>query len=105
MNSLSRPTVSIIIACKSIGILEKQCVEACRNLNYSTFEIIILPDNKSDHSLGDRVKTVPTGNVRPDVKRNIGLKHSKHDIIAFIDSDAYPESSWLKNATPYFSDA
>ena len=96
--------VSIIVACRKISLIEQQCLEACSKLDYPNFEIIILPDYITYHSLKDNVKVVSTGNVRPSAKRNIGLNHSQHELIAFIDSDAYPEPSWLKNAIPYFSD-
>jgi len=42
--------------------------------------------------------------VSPPRKRDIGLKHSKGDILAFIDDDAYPCKDWLKNAVRNFSD-
>jgi glycogen(starch) synthase len=36
--------------------------------------------------------------------RNIGLKFSQYEIVAFIDDDAVPEPNWLKNLKSPFSD-
>jgi glycosyltransferase involved in cell wall biosynthesis len=36
--------------------------------------------------------------------RNIGLKVSKYEIVAYIDDDAVPEPNWLRNITSPFSD-
>jgi glycosyltransferase involved in cell wall biosynthesis len=33
----------------------------------------------------------------PGVARNIGVRHSKGDILVFIDSDAYPLPGWISN--------
>ena len=104
MQSDKTPGVSIIVACEKINAIEKQCLNSCRRLDYPNFEIIVLPDEAYTSSLGDNIKVIPTGNARPSTKRNIGLSHSKHELVAFIDSDAYPEPSWLKNAVPYFNE-
>jgi cellulose synthase/poly-beta-1,6-N-acetylglucosamine synthase-like glycosyltransferase len=50
------------------------------------------------------VKVIPTGNVTPEKKRNIGMKRAKGEVCALIDSDARPKDSRLKNAVPYFKD-
>jgi glycosyltransferase involved in cell wall biosynthesis len=36
--------------------------------------------------------------------RNIGLKVSKYDVVAYIDDDAVPEPNWLRNISSPFSD-
>ena len=100
--TVKTPSVSIIIACKTIGNFEKQCLEEIRLLDYPKVETIILPD--SVNTPIDNAKAIATGGVSPSIKRNIGLQLSKNELIAFIDGDAYPVRSWLKNATSYFED-
>ncbi len=97
------PKVSIIIPCKYIDSYTEQCVQHCKNLDYPDFEIIILPD-KDDGKRLEGVKIIPTGNVSPGKKRNIGVEKSSGELLAFIDSDAYPRKDWLKNAVKYFDD-
>jgi cellulose synthase/poly-beta-1,6-N-acetylglucosamine synthase-like glycosyltransferase len=96
------PMVSIIIPCKKIDGYAEECVDYCKKLDYETYEIIVLPDEENENLEG--VKVIPTGNVTPGMKRNIGMKNAKGEILAFIDSDARPEKSWLRNAISYFKD-
>jgi len=58
-------------------------------LHYRDFEVIILPDEASNLKLEDsRFKIIPTGNMKPSVKRNLGISLASGEIIAMIDSDA-----------------
>lgn len=104
-----QPFISILIPCREIDIYTRQCIENCLNLNYKNFEILLLPDKKPNKSelLGiksKRLKIIPTGKVMPSIKRNVGMKKSPAEILAFIDSDAYPEKNWLNNSIRYLQD-
>jgi len=94
---------SIIIPCKQIDEYTKECIRYCLELDYPEFEIIVLPDHKPDHTI-EGVRVIPTGEVTPGAKRNIGVVNSKGEVCAFIDSDAYPRRDWLKNAVKYLKD-
>lgn len=98
------PLVSILIPCKDVDSLVNECLEKCADLDYPDFEIILLPDNDGGHLAHLDVKVIPAGDMKPATKRNLGVTHAKGEIIAFIDSDAYPDNNWLKNAVKYFSD-
>jgi cellulose synthase/poly-beta-1,6-N-acetylglucosamine synthase-like glycosyltransferase len=93
---ISKSIVSIIIPCKTIDDYTLGCITSCKSLDYSKFEIIVLPDNATCTING--VKTIITGPVSPGTKRNIGVKNSKGEFCAFIDNDAYPRSDWLTNS-------
>jgi len=97
-----RPKISIIIPCKDIDRFTLECIAGCRELEYEDFEIIVLPDHSSN--LIRDIKIIPTGEVSPGRKRNIGFQNSTGDLLAFIDSDAYPRKDWLNNAVKYFTD-
>lgn len=94
------PLVSIIIPCKDIDDYARECVKHCKQLNYDSYEIILLPDDSREVIEG--VKVIATGPVPPGVKRNVGVENSRGEFCAFIDSDAYPRSDWLANAVKYF---
>jgi cellulose synthase/poly-beta-1,6-N-acetylglucosamine synthase-like glycosyltransferase len=94
--------VSIIIPCKEIDAYTKQCVDYCRKLDYENSEILLLPDDASENIEGVRV--IDTGCVAPGRKRNIGIANAEGEFCAFIDSDAYPSTGWLRNAMKYFDD-
>jgi cellulose synthase/poly-beta-1,6-N-acetylglucosamine synthase-like glycosyltransferase len=93
------PLVSIIIPCKEVDDYTRECIEFCKRLKYSSFEIILLPDSLSMEI--DAVKIITTGPVSPGIKRNIGVKASNGEFCAFIDNDAFPRSDWLNNALKY----
>lgn len=93
---------SIIIPCKEIDEYTRECIEHCSALIYDDLEIILLPDEDCNSISG--VKIIPTGNVAPGAKRNIGIGRASGDILAFIDSDAYPARNWLSNASKYLAD-
>jgi len=99
-----KPHVSIIIPCKRFSEYEDECVSRCLSLEYENFDIIVLPDDPMDWHGDEKVRILPTGRVKPWVKRNKGLESSKATTIAFIDSDAYPDPLWLSNAIPHLSD-
>lgn len=101
-----KPFFSIIVPFKTVDKYLLDCVKWCYKQEYKKFEIILLPDNKLIKSLLNKkwknIKIIPTGKVFPSKKRNIGMKHSKGDICAFIDADAFPKTDWLKNSIQYF---
>ncbi len=97
------PKISIIIPCKNIDAYTLDCIDRCKALDYENFEIITLPDYNPNLMID--VKMIPTGEVSPGKKRNIGIANSDGELLAFIDSDAYPQKDWLKNAFRYFNDS
>jgi len=92
----SNPLVSIIIPCQSIDDYARECVAHCLRQTYKQIEVIVLPD--FDSVSLPNCQVIPTGHVTPSIKRNIGVKHSKGQICAFVDSDAYPAKSWVERA-------
>lgn len=75
--------VSIIIPCRKVNSTTERCVSYCERLPEEK-EIIVVPD--------DLVKGLPS------TKRNYGMAVATGNIFAFIDSDAFPNYTWLKNA-------
>ena len=75
--------VSVIIPCKTIDDYVERCLEGLAELP-EVSEILIVTD--------ELCPGFPAG------KRNWAMQHAKGDIYAFIDSDAYPDKDWLKNA-------
>ncbi|MFA4888634.1 MAG: glycosyltransferase [Candidatus Omnitrophota bacterium] len=117
-------TVSIVIAVKAWQSNLEECLAKCLKIDYPDFELIILPDEPIKEELlsvqcrsgglnlhygitcGGEVpiRIIPTGAVKPALKRDLALKSAKGEIIAFLDDDAYPASDWLKNALEDFKD-
>ncbi|MDD5255291.1 MAG: glycosyltransferase [Candidatus Omnitrophica bacterium] len=97
-------TVSIIIAVKTWQKNLEECVNRCLELADGDFEIIVLPDRALTQRFDARVRVIPTGDVTPPHKRDIGIKEAKGAIIAFLDDDAYPCKEWLRYAREDFRD-
>jgi glycosyltransferase involved in cell wall biosynthesis len=99
------PRVSIVIPTREIDPMVVECVRKCHELNYSNFDIQLVPDEDADiELLPPGSALIPSGPVGPAIKRNLAVENSSADIIAFIDGDAYPDYDWLKYAAPYFED-
>jgi len=100
----SEPSVSIIVPTREIDAMTEECLQKCCDLNYSQFDVKLLPDYEVQADLPSAIQVITTGPVGPSVKRNIGAAASDSDILAFIDADAWPEAEWLRNAAAYFED-
>ncbi len=93
---------SVIIPLKKCNDFLDENISALLKGTFKNFEIIVLPDNKEKKSF-PKTRIVPTGNVRPAEKRDIGARKAKGKILAFIDDDAYPSKDWLKKAITLFN--
>ncbi len=94
---------SIIIAVGADNPNLRKCLAHCLQLEYDSFEIIVLPDEKLVPTpRGVRVE--PTGVVNPAYKRDRGAELARGEILAFLDDDAYPRGDWLREAALEFAD-
>ncbi len=101
--------VSVIIPTRSLNdYIIKENLPAFLLQTYKNFEVLILP-NESDNLDSELEKhyqwlrIIPTGKVtRPAEKRDIGVKHAKGNVIAFIDDDAFASANWLERAVETF---
>ena len=101
-------TVSIVIAVKTCCENLKECVSKCLELGFKDYEIIILPDSNLPLEgvfSHPKIRIIPTGNVTPPKKRDVGAKYAKGEILAFLDDDAYPNKNWLKEAVNIFKES
>lgn len=95
--------VDIIIPVKQINHYIHESIPEILNLDYEDYGIIILPDTFNGESF-PKTKVIPTGCIGPAQKRDLALRYSSADILAFIDDDAYPRRDWLKNGVRHFDD-
>lgn len=78
------------------------------DLDYRNYEILIISDKPiklSKDISNSKVIYTKRKTTGPAEKRDIGLKYSKGEILAFIDDDAYPDSKWLTNSVKWFSNS
>ncbi|OGK20125.1 hypothetical protein A3D80_04320 [Candidatus Roizmanbacteria bacterium RIFCSPHIGHO2_02_FULL_40_13b] len=99
------PKITVIIPLITISdFLVKEALPALDEQSYKNMEVIVLPNKKEriNNPLLKKysfLKIIPTPHVsRPALKRDIGAKHAKGEILAFIDDDAFPQKQWLEKA-------
>jgi glycosyltransferase involved in cell wall biosynthesis len=86
--------------------IEKSLIAVCE-LDYprESFEIIVVDNGSKDSTVeiakkyADKVLVIR--DVRVGAVRNFGVKNSKGNIIAFLDSDCIPKQNWLSDSLNY----
>lgn len=96
----------IIVPFVSLNLYVKRCIRWCLKLNYSNFQLILLPNEPirlPDKLRAQCIVIIPTGDIAIARKRNIAInRFPDFDYYAFIDSDAYPHPDWLQNGIKAF---
>ncbi len=109
------PPVSIIVPAYNEGIVLGAAVESLVEMDYPSFEVIIVDDGSTDDTLANACKLAGdygSCQVRVTTKRNggkasalnAGLAQAEHDIVLCMDADARLEPQTLKRAVPHFRD-
>ena len=96
------PKISVVIPAKNSERTVGKCLFSVFDQDYKPFEVIIVDGGSEDGTLdvakahGARTFLEPPheGNA-PGIGRNYGAKNARGNILAFIDSDCYPEKTWL----------
>ena len=87
------PLVSVVIPTYNREKYIGQTVESVLNQTYSNFEVIVVDDGSTDGTkkallkYASRLKYIFQSNSERGASRNKGLKESKGEFIAFLDSD------------------
>jgi len=110
MGEMKEPKISVIIPAKNSGRTIGKCISSVFQQDYSPLEVIVVDggsvDNTRDIAKARGVKVFlepkHEGNA-PGVGRNYGAKKAKGDILAFLDSDCYPEKTWLSRTVKILS--
>ena len=99
------PFFSIIVPVRYLNrYLTQELIPAVSQQTYPHFELIIVSDKKEKlpKGLPEFIKLhFAELEKGPAAKRDQGAALAQGDWLAFIDDDAYPAPTWLKNAAPY----
>lgn len=79
--------ISVIIPCKTKADLCPELLPALTKQTIKPLEVLIITDKIHPKS--------------PAQKRDFGAKKASGSILAFIDSDAYPDKNWLEKAVQH----
>ena len=96
-----RESVSIVIATAGRATSLDRTLCSLRQLRYPHFEVVVVLGPSPDDSAAivarhaNFVRHYTIDRLNLSAARNVGLAHSRGDIVAFIDDDAIPEPDWL----------
>ncbi|NBV84656.1 glycosyltransferase, partial [bacterium] len=100
-------SVSIIIPVREINAYLCESIPIILRETDESVEIIVLPDAPPREVINwpdCRSRIIPTGNIGPGRKRDVGARIARGETLAFLDDDAYPAVGWLDAAMPHFLD-
>jgi O-antigen biosynthesis protein len=93
------PRISVVVCAYNAEATIEECLEAALRLEYGDFEIVVVDDGSTDATpdLLRRypVRVVTTANRGLSAARNTGAEVADGEIVAYLDSDAYPDRHWL----------
>lgn len=103
------PFISVIIPARNAQRTIKKCIDSVLNLNYPSFELIVVNDGSSDDTTKilagyPQVKILDTPGVGPSQARNMALKQAQGEFVAFTDADCIVDSNWLRELLRGFED-
>jgi glycosyltransferase involved in cell wall biosynthesis len=94
------PRISVVICAYNAEPTIKECLDSALGLDYPDYEVIVVDDGSTD-ATGDLaegcpVRVIHTENRGLSSARNTGCDAASGEIIAYLDSDAYPDPHWLQ---------
>ncbi len=98
-SSLPWPRISVVVCSHNGESTLRECLEGLRRLQYPNFEVIVVNDGSTDAT--DEIvreygfRQISTENRGLSVARNIGMEAATGEIIAYTDSDCWPDPHWL----------
>ncbi|MDP8901377.1 MAG: glycosyltransferase [Actinomycetota bacterium] len=96
------PPVSVVICAYNAEATLDECLEHTCKLDYPNLEILVVDDGSSDATVElalrhPRAKLISIEHAGLSIARNEGFRNATGDLIAYLDSDAYPSPEW-----PYY---
>lgn len=109
---MASPPVSVVLLSHRRPHLLSRVLHGVAQLDYPNFEVVVVGDLPSIHDYGlpnswsERIRYAQVVEQNICKSRNLGIKMSGGDIVAFCDDDAVPEPDWLSElVTPFRSAA
>jgi glycosyltransferase involved in cell wall biosynthesis len=94
------PRVSVVVCAYNAARTIGECLDGVAALDYPDYEVIVVDDGSTDATAdiaaahGARVFRTPNRGLSS--ARNTGLFASTGAIVAYLDSDAFPDPHWLR---------
>ena len=93
------PSISVVVCAHNAEATLDECLSYACALDYEPFEVIVVDDGSTDATAeiarkrGVRLLSVAHGGLA--AARNEGMRAATGEIVAYLDSDAYPSREWL----------
>jgi len=106
------PLASVIVVCWNSADVVGRCLDQLLEQNYDHFEIIVVDDGSRDTTVAVAEDRLSSGkltivcsplNLGCPHARNLGLRHARGEVIAFVDADGFATPSWLRNIVATFA--
>jgi len=97
------PKVSVILTVKNEERTIGRAIESVLGIDYPDYEVIVVDTGSEDQTVRIAkqygIKTIQVNASTPGIGRNVGIKNSSGEIVAFVDGDCYvSRKDWLKTA-------
>jgi glycosyltransferase involved in cell wall biosynthesis len=96
------PGATVIIPVKNEERTIADTIESVLNIDYPNYKVIVVDGGSTDRTVHIAreypVKVIQVEDSTPGQGRNLGIRNSSGEIIAFIDGDCRAARAWLKNA-------
>jgi GT2 family glycosyltransferase len=103
------PRVSVVVCAYNAERTIGECLDALAGLDYPDYDVIVVDDGSTDATAdiaAERdVRLLREPNRGLSSARNTGLAACTGSIVAYIDSDAYPDPQWLRYLAASFLDS
>lgn len=102
--------VSVVITCYNYGRYVDECISSVLRQTYQNYEVIIVNDGSTDDS-EDKIRPflerenfryVFQANSGQASAKNTGVRHSRGELVAFLDADDLWEPTKLERQVPLF---
>jgi cellulose synthase/poly-beta-1,6-N-acetylglucosamine synthase-like glycosyltransferase len=103
------PTCSVVVCTRSRPRALLRCLQALEQLAYPSFDVVVVDNAPRDNQAFEVARRAGVGYVAEPVPglsraRNTGARACSSEVIAFIDDDAVPDSTWLAHLAAQFDD-
>lgn len=95
--------ISVIVPVFNASVWIESCLRGLLNQDYdpARYEIIMVDNNSSDDSAAkirrcDRIRLLHEREQSSYAARNLGVRESSGEVLAFTDADCVPAAGWLK---------
>ncbi|WP_349886212.1 glycosyltransferase [Pantoea ananatis] len=102
-------SISLVICTLNRGDYLERCLDYLSKSYNNNFEVIVVngPSTDSTNNVINRwskkIKVFNNPIKNLSISRNIGIRESSGDLVAFIDDDAIPFFDWFDNLLDYFN--